>query len=383
MKTEVTILKRCIIKFALLVCLCPTQSVMADTLTVTRDGKEVSLVGEFLFKAQDKSILFQSIDGQLHVFTSEQIVDLNKEIEVAPSMDQKQLGESLLKDLPTGFKVLHTENYVIAYQTEPAFAKWIAELYEKRLISEFEKFSKKKLRYELSDSKFPLAVVVFGSRPEYDRYATRELGTDPGTMIAHYSQMTNRIAMYDLTFDLGDGDKARKLDDVLLEPAAIPMVTTIIHEATHQLMFNRGMQARLGDAPLWLNEGMANWFETPDLKNKNGWRRPGMINSLRLARVKAFIPNRPADSLETLVSGDSRFGNEGAFDAYAESWALVYFLLKHRRNEFCDYLKAVSSKQPGGKVDAETRLNEFTKHFGNLKKLDRAFLKYVNKLQPR
>ena len=171
MKTEVTNLKREIFslaQFVLLVCLCVTQDAVADTLIVSRDGKEVSLVGEFLFEARDKSILFEGTDGQLHVFTSEQIVDLKKEIEVSPSMDHKALGASLLKDLPKGFKVLHTENYVIAYQTEPAFAKWIAELYEKRLISEFEKFSKRKLRYELSDSKFPLAVVVFGSRPEYD-----------------------------------------------------------------------------------------------------------------------------------------------------------------------------------------------------------------------
>jgi len=227
--------------------------------------------------------------------------------------------------------------------------------------------------------------VVFGSKPEYIRYATREFGTDPGSIIAHYSQMTNRVAMYDLTFTFGPGPggKPRQLDKVLRQPAAIPMVTTIIHEATHQLMFNRGMQVRMADAPLWLNEGMANWFEAPNLGNKNGWTGPGLVNNVRLRQLNGFLPNRPADSLTTLISDDKRFGGEGAFDAYAESWALVHFLLKHRRNKFCDYLKVISKKRPGIEVDPATRLAEFVKHFGPLPKLEKAFLKYVKALELR
>ena len=356
---------------------------LADTLVVSRDGKEVSIVGQHLYTALDESILFESTDGQLHVFTGEKIVSIEKDVEKLPPMNHEQLGESLLADpaMANGFKILTTENYVIAYKTEAAFAKWIEKLYEKRLIPEFEKFARSKLRYELTDSAFPLAIVVFGSRPEYEAYAAREIGVAPGTMIAHYSQLTNRVAMYDLTDDLGKGE--RELDEVLQQRDAIPMVTTIIHEATHQLMFNRGMQVRLADAPLWLNEGLANWFETPDLRNGYGWRRPGLVNQLRLRQMKRYLTKRPADSIATLVSDDQRFSfaDDRTFDAYAESWALVHFLLDKRRTKMREYLKVVSRKRPGFEVDAETRLKEFTDHFGDLEKLDKAFLKYIASLR--
>lgn len=381
MKKEVLKLKRMIAGVAILASLCFAFPTQADTLIVSRNGENESLTGEVLHEALDKSIVFETTDGQLHIFTAENIVEIKKELDDLPSMNHEELGRSLLADLPSGFKVLHTDNYVIAYKTELDYAKWIAKLYEKRLISEFEKFGKSKLRYPLTDSKFPLAIVVFGSRPEYDRYAARELGVTPGTMIAHYSQLTNRVAMYDLTFDIGGGPD-RKLDDVLRTPAAIPMVTTIIHEATHQLMFNRGMQVRLADAPLWLNEGIANWFETPNLRNKKGWTRPGLVNNLRLRQFGKYLERRPANSIETLIANDDRFSFDGdrAFDAYAESWALIHFLLKRKKTEFREYLKAVSEKRPGFEVDEATRVKEFTDHFGDLEKLDKAFLKYVRTL---
>ena len=353
----------------------------ADKLVVDRDGQQETINGELLYTALDKSILFESSDGQLHIFIADQIVSMEEEVETLPTLDHDELGKSLLKDLPNGFKIHKTKNYVIAYRTELEIAEWIEDLYEKRLFKEFEKFSKLKLKYGLEESRFPLPIVVFGSRPEYDLYVIRELGVEPGTMIAHYSQMTNRVAMYDLTFDVGDGGGKRRLKEVLNRPDAIPMVTTIIHEGTHQLMFNRGMQTRLADDPLWLNEGMANWFEAPDLKKRIGWHRPGLPNALRIQQLEKYIQNRPANSLETLVSSDSRCEDEGTFDACAESWALMHFLLKRRTKEFRTYLKAIANKRPGIPVNAKTRLAEFTEHFGELDKLDKAFLKYIKTLR--
>ena len=55
--------------------------------------------------------------------------------------------------------------------------------------------------------------------------------------------------------------------------AFLPGVTvTVIHEATHQIAFNCGLHTRYADNPLWLTEGMALYFETPDLRSRSGWR---------------------------------------------------------------------------------------------------------------
>ena len=67
------------------------------------------------------------------------------------------------------------------------------------------------------------------------------------------------------------------------------MVATIIHEATHQLAFNRGLQARFADVPLWVSEGIALYFETPDLRNSRGWQTVGAVNRVRLDRFRQYL----------------------------------------------------------------------------------------------
>ena len=100
-----------------------------------------------------------------------------------------------------------------------------------------------------------------------------------------------------------------------------------------------------------------------------------------MSQFRRYISRRPANSIETLISADSRFGGDEAFDAYAESWALVHFLVRYKTKQLRSYLKTVANKRPGFAVDAETRLKEFKDHFGDLEKLDKAFLKYVKSLR--
>src|SRR5207253_9543744 len=86
--------------------------------------------------------------------------------------------------------------------------------------------------------------------------------------------------------------------------SAVPYnIATVIHEATHQIAFNSGMHTRYADNPLWLAEGMAMYFETPDLSSKSGWKTAGAVNDLRLGQFQEFAAQRRArDSLATLIS---------------------------------------------------------------------------------
>ena len=93
---------------------------------------------------------------------------------------------------------------------------------------------------------------------------------------------------------------------MLAQPQAEPLVATIIHEATHQIAFNCGLQTRFADIPLWVSEGIAVYFETPDLTNSKGWKEIGAVNRPRLDRFREYLTRRPADSLSTLISDDTR-----------------------------------------------------------------------------
>ena len=82
------------------------------------------------------------------------------------------------------------------------------------------------------------------------------------------------------------------------------------------------------------------------------------------------------DSIEGRLSffDDGRFVNKDDLPgAYAESWALTFFLLsdKSHASDFAAYLKEMTKQQPLGESDARQRVELFKKHFGsNLTKLD-------------
>ncbi|MFQ5732328.1 MAG: DUF1570 domain-containing protein, partial [Planctomycetaceae bacterium] len=63
-------------------------------------------------------------------------------------------------------------------------------------------------------------------------------------------------------------------------------------------------------------------------------------------------------------------------DAYAEAWALTYFLVKKRRNDYEKYLAAIARKPRLIFGGAGPRRREFRKAFGDPAKLDRDLLRY-------
>ena len=91
---------------------------------------------------------------------------------------------------------------------------------------------------------------------------------------------------------------------MLARPEAEQSVATIIHEATHQIAFNSGLQTRFADVPLWVSEGMAVFFETPDLQSAKGWRTIGAVNTTRLDR--SFVSYLPRGRPTSLKIADRR-----------------------------------------------------------------------------
>jgi hypothetical protein len=166
---------------------------------------------------------------------------------------------------------------------------------------------------------------------------------------------------------------------MLSRPEALRNVATMVHEATHQIAFNCGLQTRYADIPLWVSEGIAVYFETPDLSSSRGWRNIGGVNHARLQRFRSFLARRPRDSLSTLIVDDARFRDgQRALDAYAEAWALHYFLIRQRSKEYHSYMQTLAQKKPFLWDKPEERLSEFRHAFGDdLAALDAEFLRFM------
>ena len=355
-----------------------------DQLTLTRDGKQHELVGDVLLDAQDNSMYFMQDDGRAWFVKPDEIkrrIDSEQDAEPASF---EAMEKSLLEELPEDFRIYKTKHYLIAYQTERAYAKWMAQLYEGRLYRQFEIFWRNK-KLPLTKPKYPMVVIIFKTKAEYQRYVDRDLG--PGQdIVAYYNLLTNRVAMFDFTAgDRRPGEEisARRIEEITQNPAAIYMVATIVHEGTHQLMYNRGVQTRFADSPLWLNEGLAMFFEAPDLRNKKGWKAPGRVFDQRLIRFRNTLQNRPQNSIERLLTDDDRLKDpETAADGYAEAWAFNHFLLKRHSKEYIEYLKEHAMLPPLSTADSKQRLDEFQKHFDDdFERLEKNFLKYISRLR--
>jgi hypothetical protein len=127
---------------------------------------------------------------------------------------------------------------------------------------------------------------------------------------------------------------------------------------------------------------MAVYFEAPDLTSTRGWRGIGRVNYSRLRTFRRNLENWHAGSLESLLADNDRFRDpRTAVDAYADAWALNYFLIKYKSEAYSDYLKELAKKPPLIEDDPETRLAEFRQHFGDPRKLEQEFLKQMSRVK--
>jgi hypothetical protein len=362
------------------------EAEVIEEIVAVHEGRRQTLKGLILIEATAGDVLLETDDGTLWLLDSDKILSRVERDEPFIPVTQDKLAERLLAELPAGFRVHTTPHYVVCYNTSRSFAQWTSSLLE-RLYKAFTNYWENQ-GFELKEPEFPLAVLVFNDRGTYDRFSREDLPAGVGNIVGFYSLRSNRVNMFDLTGVealRGAGShrgSMREINQMLSQPAAVPLVATIVHEATHQIAFNCGLQTRYADIPLWLCEGMAVYFEAPDLASTRGWRGIGRVNYPRLTTFRENLPGWEAGALERLVADDRRFRDPRlAADAYADAWALNYYLIKYRPREYTSYLKLLAAKRPLVQDDRQQRLADFREHFGELDDLERAFIKQMSRVR--
>lgn len=339
--------------------------------------------GRMVLTAQDGGWLFEGRDGVLWAVPPEDQVKHTPSDVPFKCLSNDEYAKQLLATLPRGFDVHTTAHYLIFYDTSKAYAQWTGALFERLYMAFTNYWTRKGLK--LKEPEFPLVAIVFADQKAYVAFSRPELGDAAEAMIGYYHLMTNRMVMYDLTGQAqrggGRANSTAAVNQILAQPDAQRTVATIVHEATHQIAFNCGLHTRLSDSPLWFCEGVAMFFETPDLTSAKGWRGVGAVNQPRVAQLRQYWPKRPADSLKTLVADDTRFRDtKQGLDAYAEAWALTYFLINQHTKPYLSYLQLLSAKKPLLEDGSAERVKQFERHFGDLTKLERDFTRFVRTL---
>ena len=359
-----------------------TSAVAVEQITIERDGKQMQISGRVEVEADDGGVLLLAPDGVLWPLPKEEIVSRKSDEEPFEPLPAEEIAKKLTAELPAGFKIHQTQNYLICYNTSPAYAQWVGGLFE-RLNKAFYNYWTRR-GAELKPPEFPLVALVFDSKSSYDQHAREELGEGASSIIGYYSLKSNRMTMYDLTGvealgGGGRGTSAARINQILSKPGAERTVATIVHEATHQLAFNSGLQVRYADIPIWVSEGLAIYFETPDLESSKGWRNIGGVNRVNLVNFRSAAQSGKLASLEKLITEDQQFRDPAtAGTAYAQAWALNYFLLRTRSEEYVNYLKLQAEQSPLVTVEPEERLKHFRQFFGDdLSALEVDFTRYM------
>ncbi|TWT50351.1 hypothetical protein Pla22_30930 [Rubripirellula amarantea] len=326
-----------------------------------KDDTSRTILGEVMQEAQDGGVMMKCDDGRIWIIQPDQITDREKIADEYSPISPDEAAQRMLSELGDRFSVYQTPHYVILYDGSEVYAKQVGSLFE-QLYKNFFTFWKNQ-RWQLPEPDHPLVAIVLKDHDSFLNHATAEIGPTAKSMIGYYNLASNQMT----TFNVPNWERN---------------VSTIIHEATHQLAYNCGLQQRYADNPMWVSEGLATFFESPDMRNPGRWRAIGRVNQVNLARWKSGIRNRPDDSLATLLASDQRYKDaETATFAYAEGWALTYFLIKTSRKEYVAYLQSLSQGKPLAERSARERVEMFEAAFGPLDKVDKSFLTYMRRVK--
>ncbi len=349
---------RLVTAFTILLLVAPFQTHAAETITFDDQGVKRTIEAEILREAQDGGLMVQADDGRIWIIQPENLVDRESDSSPLQPIDADEVQRRMLKELPRGFKVHRTQHYVIVYNSSEAYAKRVGVLFEQLHRGFFTYWDN--LGWDLPKPRFPLVGLVLANHKSFLAHSRAEIGDTANSLIGYYHLQSNRMT----TFNVPNWERN---------------AATIIHEATHQLAYNCGLQRRFADNPMWVSEGLAMFFESPDRRNPHRWQRVGRVNQVQLARWRKYVQRRPRDSLSTLLANDSRFRDrKTTSDAYAEGWALTYFLIKTRRKQYVAYLRKLSEGKPLVERTERERIDMFEEAFETkIDKLDKALLAYM------
>lgn len=305
---------------------------------------------------------FQERDGRLNQIRLNE-VSAYKPLGQFRPWNSVELRERLAKEFEREYSVSSTNHYLVvtARGIDVQYGTLFENLYRQFLVT----FAARGFR--MREPEFPLVAIVFPDETRFAEYCKKEGVQPQAGLRGYYLASSNRVALYDAA--------------AAGQTSAAGLDSTIIHEAVHQVSFNTGIHSRMGVNPKWVVEGLATAYEVPAIRNSE--RTASAIERANPSRYRWFQQTRgerTANSLAELVAADTRFSTK-PLDAYADSWALTFFLLETRSADYTAYLKVLAGRDASQPYPAAERLADFQQAFGrDLALLEARWLRFCDDL---
>jgi hypothetical protein len=329
-------------------------------LEVTLAGRKIEGVPLF-WSAAEVELLGR--DGRLWRFAPGEVSAFHKTADHFRALSVSEIRATLLGELGSAYEVSGTGHYMVAHPQGQRDA-W-APRFEEQYRAFLHYFAVRGFRPR--EPEFPLIGIVTATRAEFDRYAAGQGTPVGGSILGYYSPQTNRILLYDVSNGRGGGRAWRR------------NAATTIHEATHQMAFNTGIHNRYAPPPLWVAEGLATLFEAPGVYDSQSYGdRRERINHERYAHfLRAVAPQHRPELLSEIAASDLWF-RTAPLDAYAEAWALTFYLVETQPRKYAEYLARTGRHPAFSDYTRQQRAADFAAVFGDdLRMMEAQFLRFM------
>ena len=296
------------------------------------------------------------------------------------------------KLLPRRFHTYEAKRFVVLSDAAPGWSRKQVQLLD-RTYHQFNRFTKR-LGLKPRPLRHKLVCVLFQEHDDYRRFAGKRDGVTAEWISGYYSPKHDRIVFYNIETNpelveaLRASNSAPRLTDSIAgyaRPARSGLrneyrkaaTATVVHEAVHQLAFHTRIQSPHIQNPLWLSEGLATAFETDHPDQSFGPDRP---YHLRETQFQEILEQDKLVPLRDLVTYSRMPDNtdDTISAVYHESYALITWMSRFRREELRELMDALRNEPPG-RPTPQRQLQIFEQAFGDVDRLERLWLRYESR----
>lgn len=318
----------------------PPQKPGVDRVVVKNSQNDL-VVAKTVVEVGDRLVVMLP-DGRLHALPQHEATPTDRRFE---PVSMEQLAGAITAGGFAGFKTRNTRHYVFIYNTSELFYQGTSRILETLKPGVLAYCRKQKLK--VHDPEVPLAVIMFRTQDEFNKFHAM-----PEGVIAYYNGVTNYVVLYEQS----------RLLEIAPELAVKQSISTIAHEGVHQILHNIGVQQRLSHWPIWISEGLPEYFAPTTVGDRIRWKGVGKPNDLRMKELEDYLKQGAGknDLLQPTVEAEGLTST-----GYAAAWSLTHFLAGRRRAKFFAYLSDVSQRGPLEDFTPRQNIELFTKHFGD------------------
>lgn len=291
---------------------------------VVKDPENNTVVAKVHCEVGDTLVVILP-NGHLHQVPTREATPTYRPYEPAT---KDALTKALERQFPK-FKVRSTKRFLYCYNSSDTFYQGTSRILETMYPNLYAFFERNK--FPVHDPDTLLVVIMFRTEKEFQAFRPM-----PPGVAAYYDVIANHVVMYE------QSDLSNVAPDLAVKLA----VSVVAHEGVHQVLHNIGVQQRLSEWPMWISEGLPEYFAPTSVDKGVRWKGVGLVNDMRMLEMDRYATAtltkvRPGETLQAVIEGDNLTST-----GYAFAWGLTHYLAERRKADFIEYLRDVSRLGP-------------------------------------